>query len=269
MDKGVHPMNYSICLALRRFVVSSVAVVVLIPAAFCTTWIVDINNGPGTNFTNIQAAIAASAPGDVLIVRAGTYSPFTLSRGLSIIGQGTVTTSGHIFLNALPVGEVAILSNVQPFYSPPEVVQVDGCAGTVLLQNVAALLRVHNSVDVRVFRASSLTPGILGSSAFNGVEITDSRVQISESNLLGTDGEDDLNCSNAGEDGGNGIVCYGSSRVHLARSTTTGGIGGDGNALCASQAGQGGSGLIASGPIVGFCRVPLFDEVFRKVQFRK
>ena len=37
------------------------------------TYVVDVNNGPGTNFTTLQTAITTVPAGSTLLVRAGNY----------------------------------------------------------------------------------------------------------------------------------------------------------------------------------------------------
>ena len=57
------------------------------------TLIVDINNGPGTNYTSIEAAVAAAPSGAKIVVRPGQYfeSSLTISaRSLTILGDGIV-----------------------------------------------------------------------------------------------------------------------------------------------------------------------------------
>jgi len=57
-------------------------------AAQGAVWVVDAAAGPGSDFTDIQPAIAAAADGDVILVRGGLYSSFTLdARSLAIVGQ--------------------------------------------------------------------------------------------------------------------------------------------------------------------------------------
>lgn len=83
--------------------------------------VVDVNNGPGTDFTDLQVAIDTVADGEVLLLRSGTYakdpfggSPFLLDgKGLSFVedaGANVVTagftignlgTSQHVTLRGL------------------------------------------------------------------------------------------------------------------------------------------------------------------------
>lgn len=57
-----------------------VACVLAASAAASSTYVVDDNPGPGVDFNSIQSAIAAVAPGDVLIVRPGNYGAITLDK---------------------------------------------------------------------------------------------------------------------------------------------------------------------------------------------
>lgn len=55
--------------------------------AAVSTWIVEDNGGPGVDFTQIQTAIDAAAPGDTLLVMPGNYTGFSLRKGMRILGQ--------------------------------------------------------------------------------------------------------------------------------------------------------------------------------------
>ncbi|MCI0588067.1 MAG: hypothetical protein L0323_14640 [Planctomycetes bacterium] len=79
---------------------------------FQSVWVVDDNGGPGVDFTDIPPAIAAAADGDILLVKAGTYAPFTLSgKGLRILGDGPQVTKVGGNPPSPPVG-TAVISNV-------------------------------------------------------------------------------------------------------------------------------------------------------------
>ena len=90
-------------------------------AVFPSIWIVDASNGPGTHFTDLPPAIAAAANGDTILVRSGTYTPFTLTgKGLWIRGAGAATTTvtapagsaTDVAIAATPAGSLVQLSGL-------------------------------------------------------------------------------------------------------------------------------------------------------------
>ena len=96
------------------------AVVVLV---LPTIWIVDANNGPGANFIDLPAAVAAAQSGDTILVRAGTYTAFYVAgKTLTIRGAGASTTIidlptgvpgySHTTINATPSGGNVYLSGL-------------------------------------------------------------------------------------------------------------------------------------------------------------
>jgi len=106
-------------------------------------WVVDAANGAGTHFTDLPAAEAAAAPTDVLLVRAGTYSAFTTSKGIAVLGvpgQTIVTTPiiGQMVVSGLPAGQAfsahgLTLAGQAGF---PARITFSGCAGVVNLQRI-------------------------------------------------------------------------------------------------------------------------------------
>lgn len=217
-----------------------------------TTWIVDANNGPGTNFTDIPPAVAAAAPGDVIVVRHGSYSGFTLGRGVTILGQGGVAIGiGGAVISSVPAGEIAALCNVQSSGS-----LVSGCAGTVMLQRVNGSLSIQSSADVRI-----LMGGPLGS--IGRVTVVDARVQFARSTFRGWDGFD-ASCFPpypAGP-GGHGLEASGYSRLHIALSAMAGGEGGWGtfDIGCFFPGAAGGDAIRTAGPSGGQLELLLFGS---------
>src|SRR5262245_50864538 len=86
-----------------------------------TVWVVDDNGGPGVDFTDIPPAIAAAADGDILLVKAGSYSHFTLSgKGLRILGEGSDSTfvssspsSAGTSISAVPAGSTVTIDRMK------------------------------------------------------------------------------------------------------------------------------------------------------------
>ena len=60
----------------------------LSPARLAQTFVVDVANGPGTNFTSIATAISAVPDGATLLVRPGVYAEAIRidGKGLKILG---------------------------------------------------------------------------------------------------------------------------------------------------------------------------------------
>lgn len=66
-------------------VLPSLAVVACLAGpGFGDTWTV----GPTGDFTEIQPAVDAAAPGDSILVEAGTYAPFEIAKPLNVLGAG-------------------------------------------------------------------------------------------------------------------------------------------------------------------------------------
>jgi hypothetical protein len=105
-----------------------------------TTWVVD--QGGGGAFTEIGQAVAVAQPGDIVVVRAGTYDPFVLEKGLRIVADPGVGWSpapaGKIQIKNVPAGQSALLRGfVLPATSFQELFLFDN-DGHVHLENVTA-----------------------------------------------------------------------------------------------------------------------------------
>ncbi|MEO6709245.1 MAG: hypothetical protein ABI054_06520 [Planctomycetota bacterium] len=227
------------------------ALLALVSLALCNTWIVDQANGPGTDFTSIPPAIAAAAPGDVILVRHGVYAGFALTRGITILGQGQVEIyPGAVAVSAVPAGEVAAICNLRASSG----FSMGNCAGTVLLQGLDGHLLVQASADVRILEANA--NGLSGSS----MRVVDSRVQFAQSRLFGFDGWDaECISSQPASPGGDALTCEGASRVHFTSSFAQGGEGGwgDFDIACNFNGGSGGKGIATTGPGAGMLELIL------------
>ncbi|HLQ39285.1 MAG TPA: hypothetical protein VK348_15860 [Planctomycetota bacterium] len=102
-----------------------------------TVWIVDASNGPGANFTNLPAAYAAAAPGDVVMMRPGNYwtgVPFLMSKGITIVGLDPRPNLSDLMIANLPVDQRLVLANCNV---GPGQVYVGECRGLVVLDSLA------------------------------------------------------------------------------------------------------------------------------------
>lgn len=83
---------------------------VVVPTAIAQppTFVVDAANGPGANFTDIGAAVAAVPDGSVLLVRAGAYGPVDiLGKGVTILCDAGVTAQAGTFSGFLRIQATA------------------------------------------------------------------------------------------------------------------------------------------------------------------
>src|SRR5262245_52936976 len=73
------------------------------------TWVVDQALGPGADFDQIQPAVDAAAPGDVILVRQGLYEPVHVQKGLTITAEAGVTVESSLilFFGGMPAVRVA------------------------------------------------------------------------------------------------------------------------------------------------------------------
>jgi hypothetical protein len=227
----------------------------LAPSAFANTYVVDDDGGPGVDFTNIPAAIAAASPGDVLLVRPGTYSSFTLTKGLSILGESGVSV-GRFTVDGLPRGQVAVIARCDVL---PSIFRtyIGSCVGTVIVQNVTGgSYSVVDSRDVRFFNVSPrafvqvpLTPPPPSNGA--ALLACRSRIEAVQSTMLGADYGNDDKFTIAG---GAGVYAAGpgleaGSLVHLALTSCTGGRGS--SSSDGGPVGTGGAGVLVANDFGG------------------
>jgi hypothetical protein len=155
-----------------------------LPAA-AGTWIVD-DDGPA-DFTTIQAAIDAAAPGDVILVLGGTYPGFTFDTAVTVLGLPAVEVNGPARIEGVSDGSFAVLSNLRV-----EDLDVSSCTATIVIDEVIvgpaaqlAEVSVSTSTDVRFRKLLPANPF-----APLRMEVDPSRVELCDSELRGIPGKD-------------------------------------------------------------------------------
>lgn len=250
---------------LNRAALSFAFLALLSASASATTWIVDAANGPGAQFTSINAALAVAAPGDVIVVRQGSYFEFvTVSIGVTIVGWNATNYPmavpvnpfqdavwGGVLVQGVPAGQRAVVSGLVVARPTPVggvSVGVNACAGVVVLDRVFCPnggVYVGDSQDVVIqdLRVRHL-PGSLP--ALPGLFVTNSQVQANDVDATATDlgGDPSFQPSapNACEVVAGSIVC-------LARPKLIGASGGGPWETSATTPG-GGAALRCDGSIV-------------------
>jgi hypothetical protein len=139
----------------------------LAPALTAQSFVVDVNGGPGANFTSISAAVAAVPDGATLRVRPGNYaeSVVVVGKGLTIIGEAMGSASVAIVAPAgLPALHVAGLAPTQAFVGRslsmassggiPADTRVEFNQGLVFLDGVWSRLRASNCDALLISRCS-------------------------------------------------------------------------------------------------------------------
>lgn len=111
--------------------------------AHAQSYVVDVNNGPGTNYTSIAAAVAAVPDGATLLVRPGDYGSFAIAgKGLTILGSGTVRVMGAAGSSAITVQSTnptqrVVLAGLASL-AAGTFLSADNCLGPLLLEELSA-----------------------------------------------------------------------------------------------------------------------------------
>ncbi len=138
------------------------------PTTAQATWVVDVQNGPGTHFTSLQSAIFTAAPGDRLLVRAGNYAPAVMDRPLTIVGEsmdsvfvtGISGYSPGFVIQALPVGSLAAIEGITFAATglAPITLDVQSGPGRVILDRVRStrVTTAAGATDLRCTRCNFL-----------------------------------------------------------------------------------------------------------------
>jgi hypothetical protein len=233
---------------------------------------------------NIQIAVNVAAPGDVIRVANGTYNQVVVvdGKGVTLVADG-IATIATVEVRNVPAGQTFVMDGF--LLSLPAVVQgaqtpflaqdndgalriqdctfqgEDGFAGhlpsTTSAYPGSAGARVETSVDVildgcRFFGGDGATLydedfDWIGTSGGSGLEVLDSQVVVTQSELYGgVGGSQDDTVSYGGGNGGSGVASSGSSFVALMGSTIETGWGGSADCNFFS-CGAGGSGGDAVG----------------------
>lgn len=209
----------------------------LAASASADTLIVDAFGGPQADFTAIQPAIDAASPNDLILLRAGVYAGFVLSKPVRVVGErlsesASIIVADLIEVRDLPAGSVAALAQFSCDF-----LLVEDCAGTLFGDvlgigsgtNIpgpgpASVITVLNSADVR-FRQLGVNPGI--GNGRNGLFVQDSFVEIEGAAIDGARGAAGTLGTPDGSDGGHGAIVGAGGELRFHNGRMRGGRGGD------------------------------------------
>jgi len=211
-------------LVMASFARRAFVLAVLGLSAHAETFLVDASNGPGTDYTDLPQALQAAGQNDLILVRAGDYSPFTTSKGVRILGlEDNVVVSGRCVIQSLHSGRKFVLYRLEL-----NEVEIRGCDGHVAIQlpgdqsrNLRGL-EVSDSVDVRVSGINTWGD----SSPFPAtVSIIASEVElVGCERIMGEFGG-----FTVGADGRTAVLIDDESRVRISLTNIEGGSGSEGD----------------------------------------
>lgn len=218
-----------------KTVLGTASLIALAAPTFAGTYVVDDDGGAGVDFLDIGPAIAATAPGDVLLVRAGTYSAFVLDKAERLIGDGSgvvtvIYTAQHfeVQVKSIPAGAVAAITGMH-FAAGWTIADSTGLVvGDDLF--VGSPTSIAHCTDVRLMRCNLYGVGDLVDGYGVGIPaltIDHARVELVESHAIGGNGHSCSGCmGSAGGSGSDGASLLDGAKLHAARTSLHGGIGG-------------------------------------------
>jgi hypothetical protein len=101
-------------------------------------WIVDVSNGPRTDYTQIQPAVDAAQAGDIILVRPGAthfYNGFVVSKSITVTTETRgwwVRITSDVVVRGLPSGGAVMLKHLGLWYTSS--LLLDNNAGTVYVE---------------------------------------------------------------------------------------------------------------------------------------
>jgi hypothetical protein len=234
-------------LKVMRALRSVAAAACLASSAAADTIVVSSDGAPGSDYTNIQSAINAAQPGDLILIHPGSYTPFTLFKPLTLLASAPgVEVSGTSFVLHIQAGKVAALAGLELVG-----LELAQCPGTIVLDSITGMrkLRASQCNDVRLLRAE-----VVGLSTSPAIEVNYSNLEVIQSELTGGTGFHSFTlwcsfCPNICEPGGPGspgaLVESSGVRAIFALGDSTGGIGGTSHTdeLSGCTGGPGGAGI--------------------------
>lgn len=238
----------------------------------------------GADFTQIQPAVDAAAEGDLILVKPGSYAPFTIvDRSLTVVAESpdTVQVLGTVQISGLSSGRRVALIDLSAVGSPGRALRLADNLGSVRVQGgtwtgaaiaasqpISDALHVTACADVALVRCA--IQGGAGLAGFwhtggSGVFARESSVSVHHATLRG--GKGSSNTSTTGADGGHGGsgMRLEGGFLYLCSATLEGGSGGHGGPsdlfFDGGDGGSGGPGLALNGAPLQGLSVPAHAEL--------
>jgi hypothetical protein len=194
-----------------------------------------VDDDGGADFTSITAAIAASVPGDVILVEPGSYGAFVLDKRLSLLGRAgaprpkvsgksEIVATGGFTVAGLELDDLFVMGVAGRG-------RIDDCRLTPASWIDEFVLDVTDCAQLEVSRTTAIgpkgttSPVTVGATA---LRISSSTVSIVECELVGGQGGGPFPSHGPGANGGHGVLArFGSSVVIAACPLLQGGESGN------------------------------------------
>lgn len=220
--------------------------------------VVDPAGGPGSDFTTIFAAHAAASPGDVLLLRGGTYDEFlSITKGVTLLADGAPVGITSITVSNVPAGPPVRIRGVTVLEGPgvsPGVASAFNCDAAVWFEDCVFLsapvpfqsggVRAFNCRAFVLVRCEIPPPDDSLVQIGPSLGVTDSDVWVFDSEIVGMSGFSSL----FGAAAGSAAVQVDGGTLVASGSIFRGGKGGNGQpAPNCTTGSNGGAGLIVTG----------------------
>jgi hypothetical protein len=242
--------------------------------------VIVVDAAGGGSFTDIGPAVASAADGDVLLVKGGVYTGFSVTdKALDVVADSgaAVLVHGWVRIQPLAATRTVTLTGLE-IQAPPAFAALilTSCAGSVRIQGCtlrggdgvpcaptvaswgADALRVSACDDVAIERSTLLggaaeEDGIFGGVGGNGLDAGASRLALHDCVIRGGEGHDFLYSCPPGYGYGYGGIGGGAVELEAmvaffaGGSTLTGGDGGEASVPGGMFPGCGGRALVSAG----------------------
>jgi hypothetical protein len=239
-----------------------IAAIASAPAAQ-SVHVVDAGGGAGVDFTDLQAAIDAAAPGDTLLVKPGSYAGFALAKSLSITAETDLSAgvdgfvvsglaaSDRVVLRGLVVGpgpaslrssasdnagwiglEDCVFAPTPPLAHASLELTANAAVSLVRCTVAGDKAEGLRAVDTGLYLYDcAIDGGLQGADGAAGIALSGGFLFVEGGSIRGADGLDGVgalgSCVTPGGDGGDGIeVIAGSPTVVLQAALVAGGVAG-------------------------------------------
>ena len=222
--------------------------------------VVDDDPGPGVDFTDLAPALAAAGPGDILLVREGSYAGFSISaKPAAVLAEdgATVQIQGDVLVSGIPQGSAFVLRGFE-FPNAGSRVVASQSSGSIRLEDLdltatfalpggdllASRIELEQCAHARLSNVrlgfdggNPATEPSIGPSPLEAppaaLSIRSSDVHLHECDVFGTPGRDAFDdpltlLGTFATSGGDAVEVDGTGLLRLVGSRVLGGAGGDG-----------------------------------------